>query len=126
MIEHTLLCNEAYLYFNCPLDWKTEYTIEIQERVSTLDLKVRGLSISNKKRIVSDAVFTRNGYIHLIEIDNTGGIGDNKTKIESYVEAFAAVKDKTGLIPALYVFTTNENRKRKFIEWMQKQNLRIS
>ena len=124
MIEHTLLCNEAYLYFNCPIDWKTEYVIEMKERVPAFDIQFKGLSLSNKKKVVSDASFSRNGYFHLVEIDNTRGLGDNKKKIESYVDAFPMIQDQLGLLPSLHVFTTNENRKRKFEEWMKQQHLR--
>ncbi|USK84790.1 hypothetical protein [Peribacillus asahii] len=123
-IEHTLLCNEAYLYFNCPIDWKTEYVVEVKERVPSFDIQFKGLSISGKKKVVADASFSRNGYFYLVEIDNTRGMGDNKKKIESYVDVFPNIQDRNGLVPSLNVFTTNDSRKRKFEEWMKQQNLR--
>ena len=124
LIEHTLLKNEAYLYFNCPIDWKTEYVIETKERVPSFDIQFKGVSLNNKKKVVSDASFSRNGYFYLIEIDNTRGMGDNHKKIESYTEAFQIIQDQLGLLPSLHVFTTNSNRKRKFEEWMKQQGLR--
>ncbi|MGG4267451.1 hypothetical protein [Peribacillus simplex] len=125
LIEHTLLCNEAYLYFNCPLDWKTEYVIETKETVPTsFGIQFKGLALSSKKKVVSDSSFSRNGYLHLIEVDNIRGMADNKNKIESYVDVFPEVKDRLGLIPALYVFTSTEDRRRKFEGWMKQHNLR--
>ncbi|USK69890.1 hypothetical protein [Peribacillus asahii] len=62
--------------------------------------------------------------LHLAEIDNTRGMGDNKKKIESYVDVFPNIQDRIGLLPSLHVFTTNDSRKRKFEEWMKQQNLR--
>ncbi|MFE3973208.1 hypothetical protein ACFX4X_03760 [Peribacillus sp. YIM B13481] len=125
LIEHTLLCNEAYLYFNCPLDWKKEYIIETREPVtSSFGIQFKGLALSNKKKVISDATFSRNGYLHLIEVDNIRGMADNKSKIEAYVDVFPEVKSRFGLIPALYVFTSTEDRKGKFEGWMKQHNLR--
>ncbi|CAN7407839.1 hypothetical protein LJR015_003996 [Peribacillus frigoritolerans] len=125
LIEHTLLCNEAYLYFNCPLDWKTEYVIETKETVpSSFGIQFKGMSLSNKKKVVSDASFSRNGYVHLIEVDNIRGMADNKNKIESYVDIFPEVKNRLGLIPTLFIFTSTEDRRRKFQGWMKQHNLR--
>ncbi|USK85748.1 replication-relaxation family protein [Peribacillus asahii] len=123
LIEHTLLRNEAYLYFNCPIDWKTEYRIESKEKVPTFDIQFKGLSPATKK-VVSDAAFTRNGYLHLVEIDNTRSMSDNYKKIESYVNMLADVRERLGLIPALYIFTHTNHRRRKFESWMKKHNIR--
>ncbi|MFJ8268552.1 hypothetical protein [Peribacillus asahii] len=123
LIEHTLLCNEAYLHFNCPLDWKTEYKIESKEKVPTFDIQFKGLSPATKK-VVSDAAFTRNGYLHLIEVDNKRGMADNQKKIESYVDMLAEVRERLGLIPTLYIFTHTDHRKKKFESWMKKHNIR--
>lgn len=123
LIEHTLLCNEAYLYFKCPIDWKTEHVIETKETVNSFGIQFKGLALS-KKKVVSDASFNRNGYLHLIEVDNTRGMADNKRKIESYVDVFPEIKSKLGTLPALYIFTTTLDRKRKFEWWMKQHNLR--
>lgn len=125
LIEHTLLCNEAYLYFNCPLDWKTEYVIETKESVqSSFGIQFKGLALADKKKVVSDASFSRNGYLHLIEVDNIRGMADNKSKIESYADVLPKLKERLGLVPTLYVFTSTEDRKRKFEGYMKKNNLR--
>ncbi|KWW17950.1 hypothetical protein AS888_20785 [Peribacillus simplex] len=120
LMEHTLLCNEAYLHFNCPLDWKTEFRIESKEAVPTFGIQFMGLSPA-KKKIVSDAAFNRNGYIHLIEIDNTRSMIDNRKKIDAYAEVLQELKKNTA--PILNIFTTNIERKRKFELWIKEKNI---
>ncbi|MGG4200751.1 replication-relaxation family protein [Peribacillus frigoritolerans] len=120
LMEHTLLCNEAYLYFNCPIDWKTEHRIESKEAVPTFGIQFMGLSPA-KKRIISDASFSRNGYLHLIEIDNTRSMNDNRKKIEAYAEVLQDLRKNAA--PILCIFTTNVERKRKFELWLNERNI---
>ena len=110
-IEHTLLANEAYLHFGCPLDWKREYAIEEKQKVLGMQLGGTGLKLSGKK-IVADAAFSRNGYLHLIEIDNTRMMIDNQKKVDSYLGMLKPSHK-------LYIFTRTENRQRKFQEWLK-------
>lgn len=112
LIEHTLLSNEAYLYFNCPLDWKREYTLETEQKHLS-GISFNGISL-NKKKVVSDAAFSRNGYLHLIEIDNIRDMADNRRKINNYLKI---MKPKY----KLYIFTTTKGRKRKFEEWLKRK-----
>lgn len=67
-----------------------------------------------KKQLISDAVFTRNGYVHLIEIDNTRHMQDNLKKIKSYIEMRPDIHQKFNMQTKLYFFTATESRKRKF------------
>ena len=120
LMEHTLLCNEAYLHFNCPLDWKTEYRIESKEVVPIFGIQFMGLSPA-KKRIVSDASFNRNGYLHLIEIDNSRSMIENRKKIDAYADVMKDLRKSTA--PILYIFTTNIERKRKFDLWLKEKNI---
>ena len=110
-IEHTLLANEAYLYFGCPIDWKREYVIEEKTRVSGLQLQLGGLKLASKK-IVADAAFSRNGYLYFVEIDNTRMMIDNQKKVESYLETLKPSQK-------LYIFTKTESRKKKFDMWLK-------
>lgn len=109
LIEHTLLANEAYLYFRCPLDWKREYTLEEETKIT--GLKLGGLQLA-KKKVIADAAFSKNGYLHLIEIDNIRDMADNRKKIEMYLSLLRPSQK-------LFIFTTTEDRKRKFEEWMK-------
>ena len=114
VLEHTLLRNEVYLYFGCPIDWRTEHTIEKpQERYSSLQIKVEGVKLKQKK-VVADAVFTRNADTYLIEVDNTRNMSDNRKKIELYKEVMPSVQ-----APILYFFTVSEIRKRKLEQWLK-------
>lgn len=106
LIEHTLLANEAYLHFNCPLDWKREYVLEEKPKSSIKGLHIGGLKLASKK-VIADAAFTRNDYLYLIEIDNTRKMIDNRKKIKTYLEMLRPSHK-------LIIFTTTEDRKRKF------------
>lgn len=118
LLEHTLLRNEAYLYFNCPMDWKTEYTLErAQEPISAIQIKVEGLKLKQKK-VVADAVFTRNNMMYLVEIDNTRNMSDNYKKIELYKE----IMPDTAV---LYFFTVSDNRKRKLQQWAKGMKVEV-
>lgn len=115
LLEHSLLRNEVYLYFNCPLDWKTECTFEIETAApNTLEMKIKGLKPVAKKKIVSDAAYVRNGYLHLIEIDNTRNMKDNKKKIELYAEIMPSIRK---YVPVLLFFTLSNLRKKKLENW---------
>ncbi len=123
LIEHDLLKNEVYLHFNCPNDWKTECKSEVEIAVvPTLDMKINGLKPMTKKRVISDAVFVRNGYVHLIEVDNTRKMLDNRKKINLYEEILPSLKIG---VPILYFFTTTEDRKKKLESWCKGKKFRF-
>jgi hypothetical protein len=114
---HSLLRNEVYIHFQCPYDWKTEHALVMSQKApSSFVIFSEGLSPINKKIVVCDAAFKRNGYFHLIEVDNTQDMKVNKKKIDSYREVLPAYKEET---PILYFFTKTESRKRKLEEWMK-------
>lgn len=120
---HTLMRNEVYIYFKCPYDWKSEYPLESSSKPqNSYQIQFKGVSLSNKKKVVADAVFKRNGYLHLIEVDNERKMIDNKRKIETYREVLPAYKGET---PILYFFTKTENRKSKLIEWLKGINHKV-
>lgn len=114
---HSLLRNEVYIHFKCPLDWKNEYPLEanIKGQMSG-EILFQGLTLSNKKKVIADAVFVRNGYLHLIEVDNERKMIDNQKKIDTYREILPAYKNQT---PILYFVTKTESRKRKLEEWLK-------
>nr|WP_259549287.1 hypothetical protein [Heyndrickxia oleronia] len=119
LIEHILLSNEVYFHFNCPFDWQREHVFELEAQMKKHEIIVNGgLKIANKK-IIADASFTRNGYIHFIEIDNIRDMSDNKKKIESYIDVLKQIRLST-----LYIFTKSNIRKRKFESLIKQNNLR--
>jgi hypothetical protein len=114
---HSLLRNEVYIHFQCPYDWEIEHTLSAAvEAPSSFGISFQGLSLSNKKTVICDAVFKRNGYFYLIEVDNTQDMKVNKKKIEKYREVLPTYKAET---PFLYFFTQTEARKKKLEEWLK-------
>lgn len=117
LFDHMLLSNQAYIYYDCPSDWKREYAIEIeQEPGFSFAIQVKGLSVATKKKIIPDAVFTRDGYAHLVEIDNTRSMQDNRKKIEKYKEVWPEIRKQFGMQPKLCIFTLSEKRKKEFAQ----------
>lgn len=120
-IEHNLLRNESYIHFDFPLDWQLEKSLSYKldkpsvpgnnnievKADGRIEVKTQGFEI---KRVVSDAYFSRNGYEHFIEIDNTRDMKDNKKKIEQYQKGLKNMQK-------LEIFTTTNNRKEKFQKW---------
>lgn len=119
-IEHTLLRNDAYIYLNCPFDWQNEAVIEYdaQQPIGN-GIIIRGMSVATKSKIVADAMYKRNGYTHLVEIDNIRDMKDNLKKIKSYADCFKYLDT-----PRLEIFTTTLDRKRKFERWLLDYKLR--
>jgi len=119
-IEHTLLRNDAYIYLNCPLDWQSEAVIEYEvEQPNNHGIIIRGMSVATKSKLVTDAMYKRNGYTHLVEIDNTRDMKDNLKKVKSYADCFKYLDT-----PRLEIFTTTLDRKRKFEKWLLEYKLR--
>jgi hypothetical protein len=114
---HSLLRNEVYIHFKCPKDWRNEYTLEVNIKPkNNFDIMLKGFTPIDKKKIVSDAAFKRNSYLHVIEVDNTQDMRINKKKIEMYKDILPAYKEET---PILYFFTQTESRKKKLLEWLK-------
>ena len=114
---HSLLRNGVYIHFNCPSDWQNEYTLETAgNALNSFGISFQIGTLTNTKKLIADAVFKRNGYMNIIEVDNEQKMSDNKKKIDSYKDVLPAYKSET---PILYFFTKTENRKRKLEEWMK-------
>ncbi|WP_412860257.1 hypothetical protein [Cytobacillus horneckiae] len=110
-MEHTFLRNDVYIHFNCPHDWKNEYPIEVENNPHSFGINFGNMSVINKRKLIADAAFRRNGYLHLIEVDNLRKMIDNKKKVDTYREMFPKLNDHT---PILFIFTTTHDRRRKF------------
>lgn len=114
LFEHSLLANDVFIHYDCPVTWKREHAIEIEQKQHNLSfIKVQGLSVVNKIKIVCDAYFERNGYTYLIEIDNTRKMVDNKKKINRYIETWQEIRMQYQN-PKLCIFTKSQKRKREF------------
>lgn len=126
LILHTLLRNEVYLYYQFPQEWKTEYTIETSIKPQrNVDIIINSnIKAKDKLKVVSDAMFTRNGYVHFIEVDNTRDMIDNRKKIETYAEILPLIRKDYKEAPVLIFFTTTEDRKRKLSDWLKGRSIR--
>ena len=114
LFDHMLLTNDAYIYFDCPHDWRREHVFEtVTEADHGFAIQVKGLASTQTKRVIADATFSRNGYIYLVEIDNTRQMQDNLKKVKRYKEVWSDIQRKTNLQPFLYFITTSDSRKRK-------------
>lgn len=120
-LEHVLLRNDVYIYLNKPINWETESVIEysVAQQHKQLGIIIKGVSVATKTKVIADAKYTRNGYTHLVEIDNTRHMPDNLKKIQAYAECFKYLDT-----PKLEIFTTSLTRKRKFENWLKEYKLR--
>jgi hypothetical protein len=117
LFDHMLLANDAFIYYNCPSDWKREYVIETEQKDDySFAIQVKGVTLATKKKIVPDAVFSSNGYIHLVEIDNTRSMQDNRKKIEKYKEMWDDIRKQFGSQPKLCIFTLSDKRRKDFLQ----------
>lgn len=125
-IAHTLLRNEVYIHFNCPSDWKNEYTLEASIKPPSQLEAFMGSNIkfADKLKVITDAMFTRNGYVHFIEVDHKRDMIDNKKKIDKYAEILPLKRKDYEQVPILYFFTTTETRKKKFQELLKGRSIR--
>lgn len=66
-VQHFILRNQFWLFYGCPHDWRNEV------RISNVKVSVK-----------ADAVFTRNGFYHFLEVDNLQSMKENRTKVNHY------------------------------------------
>ncbi|MFP7445195.1 replication-relaxation family protein [Bacillus infantis] len=117
MLDHMLLANQAYIHYGCPQDWKREYPIQIEQKPQfSFGIEIKGLTVTSKKTIIPDAVFTQDWYNYLVEIDNTRTMQDNRKKIIKYNEMWEEIKRHFGSQVKLCIFTNSEKRKKEFIQ----------
>ncbi|KAA0563687.1 hypothetical protein F0342_12850 [Bacillus sp. CH30_1T] len=123
--EHYLLRNDIYIHFGCPHDWDIEHTFEtVTEPLSRTDIIIQGIKPSNKRKLVTDAYFTRNGYAYLIEIDNKLNMADNRKKVSNYAEVLPLIRKNFNGAPILYFFTHTKDRKKKLSTWLKDRGIR--
>lgn len=116
IFEHMLLLNEVYIHYDCPATWKREHVISIhQEPAYAFQIQVKGLSIKSEIKLIVDAIFERNGYTYLIEVDNKSPMTENRKKIKKYIENWSTIR-KQYQNPRLCIFTKSQKRKRIFLE----------
>lgn len=113
-VEHHLLRNELYIHFNCPSDWRVEHEIVF---------KPKGL-VMTEKRVIADASFTKNDVFHLLEVDRTQNMTDNKEKIDTYADLFPLLYERFHHNPVIIFYTTTELRRKKLEEFCKAKGLK--
>jgi hypothetical protein len=98
-IDHYIMRNETYLYFDKPSTWRNEP--EIPKPV----------------RMFPDATFEKNRHIYLIEIDNKQNMTENIEKIKKYKKLKEyGISGKDGKFPTLIWITSNDVRKKRIMK----------
>lgn len=95
-VQHIVMRNDFWLYLKCPSDWRNEIKISNQEIA-----------------IVTDAVFTLNGFYHFLEVDNLQSMKENKTKIKRYRGLLESLVKQFGYYPTIVWLTTTEHRRKQ-------------
>ncbi|MFS0878252.1 replication-relaxation family protein [Solibacillus isronensis] len=95
-VQHVVMRNEIWLHFKCPKDWRNEVKIS-----------------DEKTSVVADAVFTRNGFYHFLEVDNLQSMKENRAKINRYKELSDSLVKQFGYFPTLVWLTTTEHRRKQ-------------
>ncbi|MFF5993734.1 replication-relaxation family protein [Lysinibacillus sp. KU-BSD001] len=95
-VQHTVMRNEFWLFYKCPIDWKNE-------------VKISDANTS----VVVDAMFSRNGFRHFFEVDNMQTMKKNREKIKRYKELMPGIVKQIGYYPTLIWLTTTELRRKQ-------------
>lgn len=90
-----------YLYYGRPKDWRIEQQI-----------KINPSGMSNTARYIKpDAIFTKSGAYHFLEIDRTQSMQENKKKIEQYAELDSAIHKQFNHRPVIIFYTLTSLRR---------------
>ncbi|MEK5528532.1 replication-relaxation family protein [Viridibacillus sp. FSL R5-0468] len=95
-VQHSVMRNEFYQFYDCPQDWKNE--VKVSDRKTT---------------VIVDAMFTKLHTTHFLEVDNLQSMQENKLKINRYKDLFndGALEQQLGHFPTLVWITTTELRR---------------
>ncbi len=118
-IEHYLMRNDMYIYYDFPKDWQIEKPIHFKARVDIGG----GIFQTKERTIIPDAQFTVNSIYHFLEVDNQQQMKENRKKIELYKELTASIKETYKQTPTIIFYTSSENRKKKLDEWCDRAGL---
>ena len=95
-VRHFIIRNQFWLFYGCPRDWRNEVKIS-----------------NGKVTAIADAVFTRNGFYHFLEVDNLQSMKENRVKINRYRDLLESLVKQFGYFPTLVWVTTTEHRRRQ-------------
>lgn len=95
-VYHIIMRNQFWLHCGRPRDWKNEVKIS-----------------NGKTTIVTDSVFTRNGFYHFLEVDHLQTMKENRAKIERYKSLMESLIKQFGYYPTIVWVTTTEHRRKQ-------------
>lgn len=98
-VRHIIMRNQFWLFYNCPKDWQNEVKIS-----------------DGNCSVVTDAMFTRNGFKYFLEVDNLQTMKANRDKITRYKDLMPSLLQQFGYLPTLIWLTTTELRRKQLEE----------
>lgn len=95
-VQHSIMRNEFYFYNNCLSDWENE--IKVSDGSTT---------------VIVDAMYSKIGITHFLEVDHLQSMKENRAKIERYKDLYEnkALEKQLGHFPTLVWLTTTELRR---------------
>lgn len=106
--------NEVYLFFQKPTTWKKD--VELALHPSLDGIKVSGLKVVAPNTLIVPAIFVKQDYICLVEMDTFETMKENEERIHWYKEFFQTRKEQKYI---LYYMTKTEGRKRRLEELLE-------
>lgn len=107
-IRHTIMRNDLYIKLGMPADWQKEVK----------------LNMNGELFLVADAMYSKNGINHFVEIDNQNTMNNNAEKIRKYKELFNAIFNQFKHHPVLIWYTLSDVRKEKLRGLCEKYQIR--
>lgn len=100
-VNHIILRNDFYIYMGYPHDWTNEAMVS-----------------DSKNSVICDAWFKKNGLYHMLEVDLTQKMQENRDKVNHYKSLFNSgeVANHFGYFPKLLWVTSTELRRKQLTE----------
>lgn len=100
-VVHTVMRNEFWLYNGCPFEWQNEIKVT-----------------DGKTTIVVDAMYEKGKLQHLLEVDHTKSMKENRLKIDKYISLYnnGLIAESLGHFPTVVWLTTTELRRKQLRE----------
>lgn len=99
--QHSIMRNEFYFYNNCPGDWENE--IKVSDGNAT---------------VIVDAMYSKIGTTHFVEVDHLQSMKENRAKIERYKALYenGTLEKQLGHFPTIAWLTITELRRMQLKE----------
>lgn len=100
-VQHSIMRNEFYFYNNCPSNWENE--IKVSDGLNS---------------VIVDAMYSKVGITHFLEVDHLQSMKENRAKIERYKALYenGALELSLNHLPTLVWVTTTELRRMQLKE----------